>query len=235
MPKAMILAAGLGTRLMPLTANLPKALVEIAGKSMITHVIEKLAYFGFREIIVNVHHFAEQLKDFLKDLSSENYVITISDESGKLLDTGGGLQKAAWFFDDQQPFLVHNCDVISQLPLNEMFEFHKKNAAMATLAVSKRSTSRPLAFNENGQLLGRFKDGAETASWPLAFSGISVFDTGIFNFMPDAEEFSIIDVLIKASASEKIIAFEHSPEIWTDAGSIKNLEKAEHLLKYSHL
>jgi NDP-sugar pyrophosphorylase family protein len=235
MLKAMILAAGLGTRLLPLTSQKPKALVEIAGKPLIEHVLDRFRQYGIRDVIVNLHHHPEQLQAFLGSEKFKVFNITFSDESGQLLDTGGGIRKAAWFFEDGQPFLVHNCDVVSLVSLNEVIQAHKRSGAIATLAVSDRKTSRPLAFTPGGKLIDRWSENAFLTLRPLAFSGFYILDPAIFPYMPDADVFSIIDVLIKAAASKPVIAFEHDPDIWVDAGNVKNLEKAEQLLKNFHL
>lgn len=235
MLKAMILAAGLGTRLLPLTSKQPKALVELAGKPLIEHVLDRFRQCGIREIIINLHHHSGQLQEFLGSEKFKEFNITFSDESGQLLDTGGGIRKAAWFFDDGQPFLVHNCDVISLVPLNEMMLEHKRSRAIATLAVSDRKTSRPLAFNPDGKLTGRWTEKVSHTSRPLAFSGIYVLDPAVFSFTPNADTFSIIDVLVTTAATMPVVAFEHSPEIWVDAGNVNNLQKAEQLLKKFHL
>lgn len=234
MLKAMILAAGLGTRLLPLTSKQPKALVEVAGKPLIEHVLDRFRQCGIREFIINLHHHSGQLQEFLGSEKFKEFSITFSDESGQLLDTGGGIRKASWFLSGQ-PFLVHNCDVISLVPLNEMMLEHKRGRAIATLAVSDRKTSRPLAFTPDGKLTGRWSDKVSHTSRPLAFSGIYVLDPAIFSFMPDADAFSIIDVLVTAAVKMPVVSFEHSPDIWVDAGNFNNLGKAEQLLKNFHL
>jgi mannose-1-phosphate guanylyltransferase len=156
--KAMILAAGLGTRLRPLTADRPKALVEINGRTLLEITMERLKKFGVSEVIVNVHHHAEQIVSFLQAKQNFNVRIEISREDDLLLDTGGGLKKAAWFFlegNSLEPFILHNVDVLSSIDLNQMFESHKKYAALATLAVQQRNSSRQLLFDENNLLVGR--------------------------------------------------------------------------------
>ena len=155
--KAMILAAGLGTRLRPLTNDRPKALVEVAGHPLLEITLRRLSSFGIREVIVNVHHFADLVVEYLKKHGSFGMRIEISRED-VLLDTGGGLKKAAWFFEDSdEPFILHNVDVISMIDLARMVEFHKEKNALATLAVQERETSRYLLFDENDELCGRRK------------------------------------------------------------------------------
>src|SRR5712675_1961368 len=157
--KAMVLAAGLGTRLRPLTDDRPKALVEIAGRTLLEITLTRLRTFGIREVIVNVHHFADQIVDYLKANANFGMRIEISRED-VLLDTGGGLKKAAWFFledaiSSDEPFLLHNVDVISTIDFAPMVRAHKTNQSLATLAVQKRESSRQLLFDEQLQLCGR--------------------------------------------------------------------------------
>jgi NDP-sugar pyrophosphorylase family protein len=161
--KAMILAAGLGTRLRPLTDNRPKALVELSGRTLLEITLTRLRTFGITEVIINVHHFADMVIDYLKSNKNFGMRIEISRED-ILLDTGGGLKKAAWFFLEDpahldEPFLLHNVDVISNIDLSRMFQFHTENQALATLAVQNRETSRPLLFDGHNQLRGRRVEG----------------------------------------------------------------------------
>jgi NDP-sugar pyrophosphorylase family protein len=163
--KAMILAAGLGTRLRPLTDTRPKALVEINNRTLLEITLTRLRTFGVTEAIINVHHFADMVVQYLKSKNNFNMRLEISREDDQLLDTGGGLKKAAWFFlqdsarsnftTKDDPFLLHNVDVISAIDLAAMLQFHKENHALATLAVQSRETSRPLLFNDQLQLVGR--------------------------------------------------------------------------------
>src|ERR1700760_3667719 len=164
--KAMVLAAGLGTRLRPLTNDRPKALVEVAGHTLLEITLRRLASFGIREVIVNVHHFADMVVEYLQKNDNFGLRIEISREDDLLLDTGGGLKKAAWFFLEgrtREPFLLHNVDVISTIDLERMVGSHRENKALATLAVQKRETSRRLLFDKHNQLCGRQtgKDAAE--------------------------------------------------------------------------
>ena len=150
--KAMIFAAGLGTRLKPLTDTMPKALVPIAGKPLLEHIITKLIAAGFDEIIVNVHHFADQIVDFLKSKNNFGIRIEISDETDLLLETGGGIKHASAFFDDGKPFLVHNVDILSNLDLSDFYQTSLKNNGLATLLVSERNSSRYFLFDDNAKL-----------------------------------------------------------------------------------
>ena len=137
--KAMIFAAGLGTRLKPLTDNIPKALVPVAGKPLLQHTIEKLKQSGFDEIIINIHHFGQQIIDFVQENHLFDIRIEFSDEREQLLDTGGGIKKAAWFFDDNEPFLIHNVDILSNVNLHDLYHFHLKNNTAATLQIGRAS------------------------------------------------------------------------------------------------
>jgi NDP-sugar pyrophosphorylase family protein len=164
--KAMILAAGLGTRLRPLTDHRPKALVELSGRTLLEITLGRLRTFGITDVIVNVHHFADMVTDYLQSRKNFGMRIEISREE-VLLDTGGGLKKAAWFFLEDSarlddPFLLHNVDVISNIDLARMLQFHSENHALATLAVQSRETSRPLLFDAHLQLRGRRIEGKDT-------------------------------------------------------------------------
>ena len=157
--KAMVLAAGLGTRLRPLSADRPKALVEIAGRTLLEITLSRLRTFGVNEVIVNVHHFADMLVDYLKANSNFEMRIEVSRED-VLLDTGGGLKKAAWFLledesADSEPFILHNVDVVSTIDLRRMVQLHENSSSLVTVAVQKRDSSRQLLFDEQGQLCGR--------------------------------------------------------------------------------
>ena len=152
--KAMIFAAGLGTRLRPLTDNMPKALVPVAGKPMLERVILRLKEAGFNEITVNIHHFGEQIIDFLRAHDNFGTEIHISDERGMLLDTGGGIKKARPFLDGQEPFLVHNADILTDIDLAGLYRHHLESDAESTLLVSERKTSRYLLFDDDYHLHG---------------------------------------------------------------------------------
>jgi NDP-sugar pyrophosphorylase family protein len=237
--KAMILAAGLGTRLRPLTDNRPKALAEIAGRTLLEITLTRLRGFGIREVIVNVHHFADMVVAYLKAHDNFGMRVEVSREE-VLLDTGGGLRKAAWFFlensgPSDEPFLLHNVDVISTIDLGRMLQFHDANRALATLAVQKRDTSRYLLFDEHLQLCGR-RAGRDkepelvrAAPQPeaLAFSGIHVVSPGLFGLMAEEGAFSIITTYLRlAGQGEKIIAFRADEYYWRDLGRPSDLQQA---------
>jgi len=235
----MIFAAGLGTRLKPYTETMPKALVPIAGVPMLEILIRHLQKNGIHDILINVHHFAGQVIEFLKHNKNFGANITISNEEDLLLDTGGGLKKAAWFFNDQQPFLVQNVDIISDLDYKKMLDFHIKNKALATLAVCDRVTSRYFLFDNQIQLCGweNMKTGEIRMARPVsqnlarfAFSGIHIIDPAIFNFMDRDGKFSIVDTYLGLASSHKIIGFKHNPENWVDMGKPEHLTSAENIL-----
>ena len=237
--KAMILAAGLGTRLRPLTNDRPKALVEVAGKTLLEITLRCLNTFGIRDVIVNVHHFPDMIVDYLKSHDNFGMQIAISLEE-VLLDTGGGLKKAGWFFQDgsagpDEPFLLHNVDVISTIDLGRMVELHRENNSLATLAVQDRQTSRYLLFDEHGQLCGRRGGGDQpdeiarpcVASRALAFSGIHVLSPRILPQLTEDGAFSIIASYLRlATAGEKILAFPADHDYWRDLGKPENVAQA---------
>ncbi len=235
--KAMVLAAGLGTRLRPLTNDRPKALVEVAGRTLLEITLTCLHKFGIREVIVNVHHFADLVVDYLKRNANFGMRIEISCEE-VLLDTGGGLKKAAWFFEEDsssEPFLLHNVDVLSTIDFDRMLRFHRENDALATLAVQKRKTSRYLLFDEQNWLSGRQLGGEapETVrpaakTQALAFSGVHVISPRFLPLMTEQGVFSIITSYLRlAGQEEKILAFPADDYYWRDLGKPENIAQAE--------
>ena len=239
--KAMIFAAGLGTRLKPVTDNLPKALVPIAGKPLLEHVILKLKSAGFDEIIVNVHHFPDQIIDFLKANNNFSIRIEVSDERNLLLDTGGGIRKAAWFFDDEKPFLVHNVDIFSNVDLKVLYHQHLRTNSLATLVVSKRDTFRYLLFDDNLRLSGWINEKTgETKPInlkkielynKLAFAGIQVLSPKVFDLMKNLEpKFPIMDFYLSNAASQTITGFVPDNYNMLDVGKLDILDEAERFL-----
>ncbi len=241
--KAMVFAAGLGSRLQPLTSNLPKALVKVRGVPLLEIVIKKLIREKYDQIIINIHHRANQITDFLQEKKNFGIDIHISDESDQLLDTGGGLKKAAWFFDDNNPFLAYNVDVLSDLPIATMLAYHKQSESLATLAVRNRSTSRYLLFDDNSRLCGweNIKTGEKIISNPkehykqLAFSGIQIIEPEIFNLITEEGKFSIIDVYLRLAKEHKITGYRHDDSYWLDAGRVENIAEAERELQVHRL
>lgn len=230
--KAMILAAGLGTRLRPLTDDRPKALVEIGGRTLVEIALFRLRSFGIQDVIVNVHHFSEMIVEYLAAQKNFGMRIEISRED-VLLDTGGGLKKAAWFFLDgsgvsKEPFILHNVDVISTIDLARMVQFHKENQALATLAVQDRETSRYLLFDEKLELCGR-RAGREgkaelvracESPQALAFSGIHVISPRLLTMIDEEGIFSIIATYLRLAAlGKRVLAFRADQYFWRDVGS----------------
>jgi len=225
--KAMILAAGLGTRLKPITDTIPKALVEINGKTLLEHSIDHLRSFGVKEAIINVHHFPDMIISFLKEKKNFGLKIEVSDERESLLDTGGGLKKAAWFFKGGGPFIVRNVDLLSNLDLGSMLDFHKRHKPVATLAVRNRETSRYMLFNERWELIGwtNVSTGEKKLSrkdykrmHPLAFSGIQILDPSIIPLVTEEGRFSLIALYLRLSRDHRICAFTDNDSFWFDAG-----------------
>jgi NDP-sugar pyrophosphorylase family protein len=246
--KAMILAAGLGMRLRPLTDDRPKALVTVAGRTLLEIALARLRAFGVREVIVNAHHYAEMIVEYLKANDNFGMRIELSREE-ELLDTGGGLKKAAHFFSGSlEPFILHNVDVISTIDLGRMMRFHTEENAIATLAVQERESSRQLLFDEQGQLCGRRTGSDREMHVPrsqnrdlhptdlghpaeqvqaLAFCGIHVLSPQIFAKINEEGAFPIIDTYMRLAAQgEKIIAFHADECYWRDLGRPESIAQA---------
>jgi mannose-1-phosphate guanylyltransferase len=236
--KAMVLAAGLGTRLRPLTDDRPKALVEVAGRTLLEITLARLRAFGIREVIVNVHHFADMVVEYVKAHHHFGMRIEISGEE-ILLDTGGGLKKAAWFFLENshpdEPFILHNVDVLSTIDFQRMVQFHIRSQALATLAVQKRETSRYLLVDAQNQLRGR-RTGHDPKTeivrpaqpmQALAFSGIHVISPRFLTMMTEVGVFSIIDCYLRLAAQgEKVAAFRADEYYWRDLGKPESVRQA---------
>lgn len=239
--KAMIFAAGLGTRLKPITDTLPKALVPIAGKTLLEHTILKLKSSGFTDIIVNVHHFSTKITDFLKANNNFGVNISISDESDMLLETGGGIRKAASLLGSE-PFLIHNVDIVSNVDLRSLYNEHIKSGADATLLVSKRESSRALFFDGDANLAawknkstGDVKTPYKTLDWDslteYAFSGIHVFSPSLFPLMGGyPAKFPIMDFYLDNCNKAKIKALVSSDLRLIDVGKLNSLSEAEKLV-----
>jgi NDP-sugar pyrophosphorylase family protein len=237
--KAMIFAAGLGTRLKPLTGTLPKALIEVGGVPMIERVILKLKSAGIAGIIINLHHFPYQIKEFIQQKNSFGLNIQFSDESEELLETGGGLKNASWFFDDGKPFLVHNVDVLSNVNLLKMINFHTKNKTLATLFVQERQSSRYLLMNDQNRMAGwknektneiRLCFPKEKKLKKMAFNGIHIIDPRIFNLFTEQGKFSIIDTYLRLATTEIITGFMDENALFVDIGKPESLHQAEILV-----
>lgn len=242
--KAMIFAAGLGTRLKPLTDHMPKALVPVAGKPMLEHVIGKLKAAGFDEIVINVHHFAEQIIEFLKKNHDFGIKIWISDETEMLLDTGGGIKEASSFFSGNEPFLVHNVDILSNTDLKSLYAYHSESGNDATLLVSPRKTVRYILFDGEDRLCGWVnKDTLQTkpegfvyqpaVQKEYAFSGIHVISPTLFNYMGEnwSGKFSIMDFYLQTCREARIGGYAKEDLQLIDIGKPETLAKAEEFIK----
>jgi NDP-sugar pyrophosphorylase family protein len=232
---AMIFAAGLGTRLAPLTNNCPKALVNFMGKTMLENVSDKLVKAGCTHIVVNIHHFPEMMRNYISNLNI-NAEITISDESDMLLDTGGGILKARHILESEPNFILHNVDIACNIDLKKLYKFHTESGNLATLAVKKRNSSRNLIF-DNTMHLCAWRDNRnnitkqsrpynEADSQALAFSGISVLSRDIFPLITETGKFSITDLFLRLAADGRIGGYLHN-DLWADLGSIEKIHDAE--------
>ena len=238
MIKAMIFAAGIGSRLRPLTNHLPKALVLLGGKSLLQHTIEKLIKASVSEIVINIHHFPDIMRQAIEKLDYPEVKFHISDETTELLDTGGGLLKAADLLRGDAPFIAHNVDVISDIDLRQMYNYHLQSKALATLATSNRKTARYFLWDdrqlcgwqnlETGQKISCFNPQATPT--PLAFSGIHIVSPEIFDLIEENGKFSINQVYLRLASTQKIIAYNHNPNYWMDVGTIEKLERANTIL-----
>ena len=244
--KAMIFAAGLGTRLRPLTNDRPKALVEIGGKTMLERVITKLAEAGFDDITINIHHFGQKIIDYLEQNNNFGQNLHISDERDMLLDTGGGILKARDFLDGDEPFLVHNADILTDIDLNAMYQSHVESGAMATVLVKERLTSRYFVFDDDYRLQGWInKSTGETrpsqfvhreGMHELAFGGIHVISPSIFEPLEQYSQgqlkFSTTPFYVDECHTHLIKGYvQQSPYMWFDVGKPETLLEAESYLK----
>lgn len=231
--KAMILAAGVGSRLRPLTDDVPKALLDVGGAPMIERVISRLRSAGVTELVVNLFHLGERIVEFLASKGDFGLRIAFTREA-ELLDTGGGLKNAAWFFDDGRPFFLHNVDVLSDIDLEGLLRFHHGVGALAALAVQRRPGARQLLFDRDGRLCGRESpEGLEWAMGPrtdaerLAFTGIHVIDPAVFPRMTETGAFPIIRTYLRlAGEGERIAAYRADGSYWQDIGSPEKLAAA---------
>ncbi|WP_353166083.1 nucleotidyltransferase family protein [Empedobacter brevis] len=236
--KAMIFAAGLGTRLKPFTENHPKALALVNGTPLLQRNIEYLRAAGINEIVINVHHFADQIMVFLEENNYFGIEITISDETDQVLETGGGLVKAKANFDED--FLVMNVDILTDLNLTELIKSHQENNALVTLAVSDRNSSRKLYFNKQNELKGwrNLKTAEEIKAVnsldnlrDLAFSGIHVIHPNLFDKITEKGKFSIMKVYMDLMKTESILGFDHSGGVLIDVGRPESVIEAEQYFK----
>jgi MurNAc alpha-1-phosphate uridylyltransferase len=236
--KAMILAAGKGTRLGEITAEMPKVLVDINGKSLLRLAVEKCSASGFDDIIVNVHHFADRVEAEVIALRNKGFNIAVSDERELLLETGGGLYKARGFFN-KDPFLLYNADTVTDLDLNALYRYHIKMKGLATLAVRNRTGNRYFLVNREGMLKGwcnkttgeRIIAGDETeAFYEIAFSGMHIIEPGIFRYMNEGV-YTMTALYLQLASSHNIFTYRDDSGYWVNVGTPENLEAARNLLK----
>jgi NDP-sugar pyrophosphorylase family protein len=241
--KAMILAAGLGTRLKPWTDRHPKALAEVNGVSLLGRNLHYLQAHGIKEVIVNVHHFADQIVEAAKQYDGWGSRIFFSDEQDEVLETGGGLVKAAHYFKAESDFVLMNVDILTNMDLSAMIQQHLATKAMATLAVSDRNSSRCLLFNQHQQMVGWrnnatgeekgpvLKMNNREGIYPMAFSGIHILNNSIFSAIQRAGKFSMIDVYLDLCSKYSIQLFDHSGADLIDVGKPESIEQAEAIFK----
>jgi len=237
--KAMVFAAGFGSRLKPFTDSHPKALAMVNGKSLLERNLFYLKSFGIKNVVLNVFHFADQIYNFLKNHGENEMSIVISHEVDGPFETGGGLAFAASNFSGStNPFVVMNVDMLTNLDLKGMFEFHQKKRPLATLAVTQRESSRQFLFNDEMSLVGWKNKNTNEFKWtkgevkdvvPFSFSGIHIIDPAIFNLMPSEGVFSITDVYLKIAADKQIIGYNHTGDIIIDVGKPEAILTAETL------
>ena len=239
---AFIFAAGLGTRLKPLTDSMPKALVPVGGKPLLAHVIEKLKAAGCKKIVINIHHFGEMIIDYVKSQNNFGVEILFSDEREMLLETGGAIKHAVDLLGDE-PFLIHNVDILSNVDLKALIAAHSKADSAATLLVSKRNSTRALLFSPEGNLTawtnkttGEVKTPYESVDIAtleeFAFSGIHIFSPRLFKYFGAyPEKFSIIDFYLNTCKDEKIKAYTQEGLQLLDVGKLDSLERAEGFVK----
>jgi N-acetyl-alpha-D-muramate 1-phosphate uridylyltransferase len=235
--KAMIFAAGLGKRLGSITRDIPKALVDINGKTALQLAVEKCSSFGFNDIIINVHHFADMVEEEVTRLNSKGFSISVSDERDKLLENGGGLYKARNFFDNN-PFLLYNVDIISDLDLSALYMLHSEKKGLAALAVRNRPGTRFLLVDKQGQLRGwRNKSTgeqilagrSENGLTEIAFSSMHIVEPEIFNYMSEGI-YTMIDLYLRLAVEHKIFTLKHNEGYWVDVGTPESLDYVRKLL-----
>ncbi len=237
--KAMIFAAGLGTRLKPFTDHNPKALAVVNNKTLLEHSIRYLQRFGIYDVIINVHHFASMIEETLFENDDFGSNITLSDERNEILETGGGLKKAAPYFDDEASFVVMNVDVLTNLDLGRMIDIHNIDKPMGTLAVMNRDSSRHFLFDNQMRLCGWMnnKTGEKRMAddkpglQPFAFSGIQVLSQAIFNDIPFEGKFSLVDLYLYLAKNHLLRGYDHTGNIFIDVGKPESIEQAEYLFQ----
>lgn len=240
MLNAMIFAAGLGTRLQHYTKNCPKALVHLDGKPLLEHCILKLKAFGVDRIVINVHHYADQIEAFLESKFNFGVDILISDERDMLLDTGGAINRAKPLFIPNAPILIYNVDILSSLNLDDLFAYHKHNGALATLNLRDKNTNRFLCFNQDNLLCAwkneatkeeKIVNESHLNSKPYSFSGIHIIDYKLLDLIEEEGVFSVIDLYLRLAKTHKIMGYYDTSDIWMDLGNPEALQRAELLMR----
>ena len=234
--KAMILAAGLGTRFKPWTDKHPKALAVVNGKSLLQRTVEYLQQYDVKEVVVNIHHFADQVEQAIKDSKGWGSKIIISDERDEVLETGGGLLKAKEFLQGDV-FLTINVDILTDLNLKHFLSFHQQQQALISLAVSERKTSRYLLFNKYNRLCGWTNKNTGEEKIMIhapelrekAYSGIAIFQPAVFDHISFSGKFSLIDLYLSLAKEHKIADFDHSEDRFIDVGKPESVAKAEQM------
>jgi len=231
----MIFAAGLGTRFKPWTDRHPKALAIVNGKPLLQRNIEYLQQFGIREVVVNVHHFPDQIIQAIEQNKGWGSEIIISDESDAVLETGGGLKKAETFFENNEPFVTINVDILTNFDLHKLLAFHRQQQPLVSFAVTNRKSSRNFLFDNNLRLCGwrNNNTGEERISIPgtelvpMAYSCVVVFDPKIFSLIKRQGKFSLVDVYLDLAADHRILAYDHTGDKLVDVGRPESVAVAE--------
>lgn len=233
--KSIIFAAGIGSRLGELTGNKPKALVEISGITLLEAAIRKLKKYGIDEIIINVHHFADMIEEFLWKNRNFDIRIELSDEREQLLETGGGLMKASWFFDDNKPFLTYNVDVLTSLDITSLIVFHKESDSLVSLACKKRNTERYFLTDKSNRLCGweNIKTGdridaihSEGAVERVGYSCVTVMNPEIFDLIGEKGVFSLTPIFLRLTEKHPVMVYKHDQDYWTDIANQKRFDEA---------
>lgn len=224
----MIFAAGLGTRLRPITDTIPKAMVSVGGEPLLKIILDRCKKAGVEEVVVNVHYLPDVIVQFLSSYDSGEMKIHISDESDEILETGGGMVKAKDYFMSSGPFLVCNADILTNIDIQKFYQYHLEKGGVATLAIRDRKTSRKLLFDHQFRLKGR-ADGSEGQEW--AFSGYHIIDPVIFQRITREGKFSITDWYIDICQHSEIYGYDHTDDIWVDVGTVEKLAEANSIFE----
>ncbi|MFT3683056.1 MAG: sugar phosphate nucleotidyltransferase [Ferruginibacter sp.] len=236
-PKAMIFAAGLGTRFKPWTDKHPKALAVVNGKSLLQRNIEYLQQYGITDVVVNVHHFADQVIDAVKQNNGWGSTILISDETDEVLETGGGLLKAKELLQNDQPFITLNADFLTDLNIHNLLAFHKEKKGLISFGITSRKSSRNFLFDDNNRLCGWMNNttGEKRISidkpglQPMAYSCVVVFEPAVFDLIPQRGKFSLVDTYLSLAAAYPIYGYDHTGDRLVDVGKPESVAVAEAL------